>query len=195
MNIVLIAFCAIGFLLLFLFLYFYRRNDLVFYEELAVSDVIREMGKRDIVKGLSPNWRLEEYNRISYNEMWLKFWIPVEKFHYDKPYLKEKLVCPDCGGAKTLSGLACGDFGTSAPITIKCSLCEGTGEVDAIYTVWKRRGDELKRVRMAAHLGLREFCKANDLSIMHVSDYERGKKVPEYAISRIEKAMRKYVPD
>jgi hypothetical protein len=62
------------------------RNERVARERLRILNYIREQNGRDITAGIwDRRWedRYDEFDRISYNEMLVRFWKPVRSFYAD----------------------------------------------------------------------------------------------------------------
>lgn len=66
-----------------LLFWFLHRNRQVSKYRGQVLDRISELSDRDIANGSGWKWRYEAYGGVSYDEMLMKFWIPLDKFYED----------------------------------------------------------------------------------------------------------------
>lgn len=69
-------------------IYMLIRNTLVYTYRTNLIHRISESNIEDISDGRPWHWRYEEYNSISYNEMMLKFWKPLDSFYPRDPARK-----------------------------------------------------------------------------------------------------------
>lgn len=70
-------------------IYLSDRNNRVAAARHAVIDTIHSLGIKDIESGKDASARWELYEQgPSYDEMMLKFWVPVNKFFENHPALK-----------------------------------------------------------------------------------------------------------
>ena len=67
--------------------YLLYRNDEVYKERQHISNKVSDLAKIDIIGSRNWEWRYKEYNKISYEEMLYKFWIPVKDFYKDNKCL------------------------------------------------------------------------------------------------------------
>lgn len=79
----------IGILVIGLFFSFYLlyRNHEVYKERQHILNKIKNFSKIDILESRNWEWRYKEYEKISYEEMLYKFWIPVKDFYKDNKCL------------------------------------------------------------------------------------------------------------
>lgn len=77
---ILLLFCLVGFGFCIEML---KRNNDVYYEALRVLRLVSDAAMRDIRAGNIDGWqwRYELFAKVSYYEMLLKFWRPVESFY------------------------------------------------------------------------------------------------------------------
>lgn len=77
------------------------------------------------------------------------------------------MICPNCQGGKIHHAVH--------PVSIPCSICNGTGELPENIKYDLAKGAELKRNRIDDHrLTLREYCIRYHLSAVIRSEEERG---------------------
>ena len=81
MIIFLIIFIGFSTISLFSYFCFLYRNHEVCKERRRIIDKISYLAKIDIIGRRNWEWRYKEYNKISYEEMVYKFWIPVKDFY------------------------------------------------------------------------------------------------------------------
>ena len=63
------------------------RNGKVYKTKIKVLDQIYKLDEQDIWNDKPYLWRLEEFDSISYEEMLLKFWKPLDSFYAGKKCL------------------------------------------------------------------------------------------------------------
>lgn len=66
------------------------RNQLVYKERNNVLKKIHKLCEEDIIKGVKWKCRYIEYEKITYEEMLYKIWIPVKSFYKDHQCLKQE---------------------------------------------------------------------------------------------------------
>jgi hypothetical protein len=76
--------------ILFCFFMLYRNKQVSRFVYLVLAD-INKYSKLDIEKGKDYAWRYAEYDKVNYDTMVNKFWIPlkVENFWQDVSFTKE----------------------------------------------------------------------------------------------------------
>jgi hypothetical protein len=84
-GLVLLGICSIALLYCFILLI---RNGIVYNERMRVIHLMSELSNKDINNHKSWMWRHKEFDKITYDEMVFKFWIPVRKFYENNPCLK-----------------------------------------------------------------------------------------------------------
>lgn len=57
-------------------------------------------------------------------------------------------------------------------VTIKCPRCGGTGHIDNPVAI----GEQMRKLRLAKGIGLREIAQDIGFSAPYVSDLERGRR-------------------
>ena len=65
-----------------------RRVDAVYAYRKYLIDAIHERNIRDIDKGIEYEWRWEYYETVSYDDMMMKFWKPLDSFYKEKDFIK-----------------------------------------------------------------------------------------------------------
>lgn len=65
------------------------RNARVFRYRNRIIDRYHKAWKKDIRAGRDGLWRCRVYDSVSYNEMVLKFWKPLDSFYKDKSFLED----------------------------------------------------------------------------------------------------------
>ena len=86
------------------------------------------------------------------------------------------MICPSCKGEKVLTGYACPGF---KPYTRACDRCAGTGEVSDLAMDWIRRGEEMRRERIARDMSIREEARRRGIGAAELSDMEMGRVEPK----------------
>lgn len=67
------------------------RNTKILHFRLALLNTLSNLNQYDIGKGLHPaDWRYQEFDSVTYDEMLLKFWIPLkpERWYKDTSFLE-----------------------------------------------------------------------------------------------------------
>lgn len=71
-------------------LYFMYRNTQVYKVRKEILQKILDISLREIERKIySYNWRIKEFEKVSYDEMLWKFWKPLNKFY--KPFIWESM--------------------------------------------------------------------------------------------------------
>ena len=79
----------IALIIFILLVFFLIRVDSVLKERDYIIDKIQIAGIDDILHERDWHWRIEEYNKISIDEMIWKFWIPVDSFYENNDCIKQ----------------------------------------------------------------------------------------------------------
>jgi len=64
------------------------RNQKVFKERMRILDTISQYAHKDIENHKDYDWRYKEFETISYNRMFYRFWIPVKDFFKEMDCIK-----------------------------------------------------------------------------------------------------------
>lgn len=81
MNIPLIA-IWVGLVGMYFSVYAMYRNNRVLEYRMRIINKIFQKGTEDIENGQPvPRWRMEEFDKVSYNEMVYKFWRKIDSFY------------------------------------------------------------------------------------------------------------------
>lgn len=83
----------------------------------------------------------------------------------------KKIECPECKGSKKI------ELAFRPPI--ECQRCNGTGHVPAHQAEWIKQGENLRQLRLALGIGLRQKAKSLGIPITVLSQIERGMIDPE----------------
>lgn len=89
------------------------------------------------------------------------------------------LSCVSCDGKGVQIGMfpryAPGYEGPRKPyIELKCSRCDGTGQMPAIHVEWMKTGEEMKRERLSRNMTLRAEAVRRGMSPSELSKMEQG---------------------
>lgn len=88
------------------------------------------------------------------------------------------IVCPECLGSKGSYGLGCGPGISSLTYVVACSLCGGSGTVPNTvadnYETWKSVGQFMRDWRQTKDRSLREEASIRNMSVVLLSNMERG---------------------
>jgi len=76
-----------GAFLLFCFFMLWR-NDRVYKYRLEILTRISKAADEDIREGRDWNWRYYEFHKIEYEQMFYKFWKPLDSFWKDKRFIE-----------------------------------------------------------------------------------------------------------
>ena len=88
LAIILLASCVIALVLSVIMLW---RNDKTFKYRSNMIDKISKAAQKDILEGrYNYGWRYEEYDAVSYHEMAVKFWKPLDSFYPRDPARAEQ---------------------------------------------------------------------------------------------------------
>jgi len=83
---VFLSFCITGVFASFIYL---NRNTSVFLERQRILNIISELSREDIRNNRNYIWRYNEFDLITYNNMFWPFWKPVRSFFKDKNCTKK----------------------------------------------------------------------------------------------------------
>ena len=83
------------------------------------------------------------------------------------------ITCPECMGRGQYSALVMFSDGCR-PASMPCSRCKGDGKVSPAMTDWIAMGGRLRRARQERDLSLREEAARLGISVVELSQMERG---------------------
>lgn len=83
--IILIILYILSLIMYYISNFFLKRNKEVCKEKKRILNQIYNISLND----LSSKWRIKEFEKIKYDDMLYKFWIPVKAFYKDHPCLKQ----------------------------------------------------------------------------------------------------------
>jgi hypothetical protein len=91
------------------------------------------------------------------------------------------MTCPDCRGTGTTvaSHVSYADGTGASNVTIKCTRCHGTCEVDDRTPEWIKAGESMRLRRILANRSLREEAKRRGITAQELSRMEFGKVEPK----------------
>lgn len=93
--------------------------------------------------------------------------------------MPDAVICPDCNGAKTVTGLAKFSGGRPcAPMTFACFRCRGAGTVPDIVATWIEEGRQLRARRIERDRSVREEAHALGVRVVDLADAEHGRRDP-----------------
>ena len=84
------------------------------------------------------------------------------------------MICPECKGKKEKAAFVMGKFGCGLQI-VACFTCDGLGVVPDEYPEWKRLGTEFRNKRIHRDESLGDCARRLGVSIITLSNMERGK--------------------
>ncbi len=90
-------------------------------------------------------------------------------------------ICPECQGRKftIASHVRYADGSGRSNVTLKCSFCQGTGEVPQEKLAWRAQGQAMREDRVNVRMvGLREEAKQRGMSPSELSGMEQGRIKP-----------------
>lgn len=87
-----------------------------------------------------------------------------------------KTKCPQCDGFGRI--LFAFPSSSKAAAGLPCPLCEGTGQAEGDFDIWKERGAILKEQRIAKGITLRAAAKYLSVDPSNLSKMERGLMKP-----------------
>lgn len=92
-------------------------------------------------------------------------------------------TCEDCGGRGEINYFCVlRDDGSGGPDTLRCYRCGGTGK-DSHPLEWRKAGQMMRASRIARGLSLREEAKRLGVSVVELSEMERGLRKPLSGLS------------
>ena len=86
-----------------------------------------------------------------------------------------KVVCPECGGAKSSYAVACGDRGCQTGVRA-CEFCEGEGQVSSEAGERWRAGKAMRDARVKQGLTQEQEAERLGISPIELNDLERGRR-------------------
>ena len=84
--------------------------------------------------------------------------------------------CPECKGSGTINAFACPGF---FPVSMKCQLCQGAGEISEEQAGWAKIGEELRQDRIRRGNTLRVEALDRKMKPVELSEMESGIRKPE----------------
>lgn len=89
------------------------------------------------------------------------------------------MICPDCEGQKQhFAHVNRGENGQGGYEWINCFRCKGAGEVPDEQAEWILRGKLMRCERVASGASLRDEAARLGISVVHLSEMERGMRSP-----------------
>src|SRR5271154_1001764 len=85
-----------------------------------------------------------------------------------------KVVCPECGGAKSSYAVSCGDRGCQTGVRV-CGFCEGEGQVSSEAGERWRAGKAMRDARVKHGLTQQQQAERLGLSAIELNDVEHGR--------------------
>ena len=64
------------------------RNHSVYHYRIEIANEITKKAKEDLNNNREWRWRYDEFEKVSYDEMFLKFWKPLSSFYDEEKMLK-----------------------------------------------------------------------------------------------------------
>jgi DNA-binding XRE family transcriptional regulator len=95
------------------------------------------------------------------------------------------VACPRCKGNKGGNGFVNRGAAGCAVEFIPCGVCRGQGMVEPHVRGWYDAGDKFRALRRQRDLSLREAAKVIGVSVVDVSEAERGIRDPEPFIQKL----------
>jgi hypothetical protein len=100
-----------------------------------------------------------------------------------------KQICPDCSGNGFNSALV--DGPNNRGLThIKCSACDGSGEVEDLDPGWVLIGTTHRTWRVAQHEGLAACGERLGIDPRNLNDMEHGRADPSVLLADIPEILR-----
>ena len=85
------------------------------------------------------------------------------------------MICPDCDGKREVfAHVNRGESGGSGFETIKCFRCKGVGTVQDEQAIWIIAGKLRRTKRVAEGISLRDEAQRLGVSVVELSEIERG---------------------
>lgn len=97
------------------------------------------------------------------------------------------VTCPRCDGRKGSNGFVTRATGCNVEF-IPCGVCRGQGMVEPHVLDWYAAGDRFRAARNRLGLSLREAANHIGVSVVDVSEAERGIRDPEPFIRSLERS-------
>lgn len=94
--------------------------------------------------------------------------------------MTEVLHCPDCKGSGKTGPVHInrGDQPHEWRESMPCLRCEGTGKIAAAMLDWMKRGEVLRKARIAREVSIMERAKELGMRSAQVSAMEHGRSDP-----------------
>ena len=86
-----------------------------------------------------------------------------------------KVVCPECGGAKSSYAVSCSDRGCQTGVRV-CGFCEGEGQVSSEAGERWRAGKAMRDARVKHGLTQEQEAERLGISPMELNDLEHGRR-------------------
>ena len=87
----------------------------------------------------------------------------------------ETVPCPDCEGDGKYTVLAYyGGVWGCVPTEMQCSRCKGAGRMPEEMVAWRESGQQMRSDRLGRQLSLREEANRLGVSVVELSQMERG---------------------
>lgn len=101
-------------------------------------------------------------------------------------------ACPHCSGRGEVFGhLNTGDPKTHGFQWFACFRCHGKGTVEATVLLAMQRGEAFREWRVAQGATLRQAASMFDVSVLTISEWERGEKsLPDVVVERMKAGAR-----
>jgi hypothetical protein len=95
------------------------------------------------------------------------------------------VTCPRCKGSKGGNGFVNRGPSGCAVEFIPCGVCRGQGMVEPHALGWYDAGDKFRALRQRLGLSLRDSAARLGVSVVDVSEAERGIRDPEPFIQKL----------
>jgi hypothetical protein len=79
---------ALFIFIILLTLYILLRNERISEHQSQILQIIRDKAEQDIQNEREWEWRYDDYSKVSYTDMVLRFWKPIDSFYTDKRFLE-----------------------------------------------------------------------------------------------------------
>ncbi len=90
---------------------------------------------------------------------------------------KRRVHCPQCLGNLESNAIVCGEHACQI-VRVPCALCRGLGDLPREQLVWIEHGRTIRRERIAADRSLSEEAQRRGISVVELSEEERGARPP-----------------
>lgn len=88
-----------------------------------------------------------------------------------------RVRCPQCLGKRESNPLACGEHACRV-VRMPCTLCHGLGDIPREQLAWIEHGRAARAERIAADRSLPEEAQRRGISVVELSEEERGARPP-----------------